>query len=278
SSDSEDPIISSEQQAGGPDYSAIIITTDMAVGHSRILFGIVDREGMPVPAESSEVAAYFLVPREDSRELKDSVTAQFVSWPTAVGGVFVLEVDLDAAGVYEIDVNATSTDGTPIFAQANFILKETASTPEVGSFAPASVTHTGAEVDDLSHITSSPEPDPGLYRFSIHEALQQGKPLAVVFATPAFCVRATCGPQVGELSKVKDKVGDQANYIHVEVFESPHLLEGGRPAGGLVPAVDEWGLPTEPWTFIIDAQGLVYAKFEQFTTAEEIEAKLREIL
>jgi len=108
--------------------------------------------------------------------------------------------------------------------------------------------------------------------------LLQNKPLVIVFATPGYCVSATCGPQVGELSKVKDRVGDRANYIHVEVFEDPHLLKGERSTGDRVPAVDEWGLPTEPWTFIIDSQGLVQAKFEQFTTADVIEAKLLEIL
>ncbi|MCI0864777.1 MAG: thioredoxin family protein, partial [Chloroflexi bacterium] len=122
------------------------------------------------------------------------------------------------------------------------------------------------------------EPDLDLYEFSIHEALEQDKPLVIVFATPAFCVSATCGPQVGELTKVKESVGDRAIYIHVEVFENPHLVEGQRPTGGLVPAVDEWGLPTEPWTFVIDRKGLVHAKFEQFTTAGEIEAKLLELL
>ncbi len=276
SSDSDDPIISSEQQAGGPEYSAVIITTDMAVGNSRIVFGIIDREGMPVPAETSNLAAYFLIPGGAARELKDSATARFVSWPTAAGGVYVAELDLDTAGVYEIDVNSTSSDGTAVFAQASFILKETPGTPAIGAPAPASETLTAADAEDISHITSSPEPDLDLYEFSIHEALQQGKPLVVVFATPAFCVSATCGPQVAELSKVKEALGERANFIHVEVFENPHLLEGARPAGGLVPAVAEWGLPTEPWTFIIDSQGLVYAKFEQFTPAGEIEAKLLE--
>ena len=278
SSGSDDPIISSEQQAGGPEYSGIIITTDMAVGVNRILFGVINRDGMPVPGTTSEVGAHFLVPREDARELKDSVTAEFVSWPTSVGGVFVAEFDLDVAGAYEIDIDFTSNDGTPIFAQTSFIVKEEPSTPAIGSPAPASVTHTAAGTDDISHITSSPEPDLDLYELSVHEALEQDKPLVIVFATPAFCVSATCGPQVGELSKIKERVGDRANYIHVEVFEDPHLIEGDRPTGGLVPAVDEWGLPTEPWTFIIDSQGLVQAKFEQFTTAEEIEAKLLEIL
>ena len=192
--------------------------------------------------------------------------------------MFVAEFDLDVAGAYEIDIDFTSNDGTPIFAQTSFIVKEEPSTPAIGSPAPASVTHTAAGTDDISHITSSPEPDLDLYELSVHEALEQDKPLVIVFATPAFCVSATCGPQVGELSKIKERVGDRANYIHVEVFEDPHLIEGDRPTGGLVPAVDEWGLPTEPWTFIIDSQGLVQAKFEQFTTAEEIEAKLLEIL
>ncbi len=278
SSDSNDPIISSEQQAGGPEFSAIIITTDMAVGMNRIQFGVVNREGMPVPGVTSEVGAYFLVPREDARELKDSATASFVSWPTSVGGVFVGEFELDIAGAYELDIKYTSNDGVPVFAQVSFILKEEASTPAIGSPAPASVTYRANDKEDISHITSSTEPDLDLYALSIHEALRQNKPLVVVFATPAFCVSATCGPQVGELTKVKEKLGDRANYIHVEVFEDPHLIENTRPTGGLVAAVDEWGLPTEPWTFVIDSQGLVRSKFEQFTTAEQIEAELLKIL
>jgi len=278
STDPDGPIISSEQQAAGPDYSGIIVTTDMSVGVNRIVFGVINREGMPVPGTISTVSAYFHVPMQDTRELKDSATAEFVSWPTTVGGVFVADLDLDIAGAYELDINFTANDSTPIFAQASFLVEEEPSTPAIGSPAPASVTHTAAGTNDISHITTSPVPDLDLYELSIHEALQQDKPVVIVFATPAFCVSATCGPQVGELTKVKESVGDRANYIHVEVFEEPHMIEGQRPTGGLVPAIDEWGLPTEPWTFIIDSQGLVRAKFEQFTTAGEIETKLLEIL
>jgi len=281
SSDSDstsETIISSEQESGGPEYAGIIITTDLAVGGNRIMFGVIDRDGMPVPGISSDIGAYFLVPNEERRELKDSATAKFVAWPTAVGGVFVADVDLDAPGAYEIDVNFTSGGGVPVFAQASFIINEEPSTPAIGSPAPASVTHTAGDAEDISHITSSVEPDLDLYELSVHEALLQGKPLVIVFATPAFCVSATCGPQVGELTKVKERVGDRANYIHIEVFEEPHMIEGQRPTGGLVPAIDEWGLPTEPWTFIVDSHGLVQAKFEQFTTVEEIEARLLELL
>lgn len=278
SSSSGEVIISGEQQAGGPDFSGVVMNRDHAVGKDRIVFGIIDRDGMPVPGESPEVAVYFLVPDEDTRILKDTVVAEFVNWPTSEGGVFVADVELDTAGHYTIDVNFISTEEGPVSAQASFTVFETASTPAIGAPAPASVTHTADEVENLSHITSSAQPDPELYEYSIHEALEQEKPLVIVFATPAFCVSATCGPQVGELSKVKDKLGNRANYIHVEVYEDPHLVKGERPSGGLAPAVTEWGLPTEPWTFIIDGQGLVYAKFEMFMPASEIEAKLLETL
>ena len=278
SSDSEDPIISSEQEAGGPAYSGTIITTDMAVGVNRMLFGVTDREGMPIIGDSADVGVYFLVPREDTRELTKEVTANFISWPTVIGGVFGAEVDIPLGGVYELDIRYTSSDGVEVFAQTSFLVKDESETPSVGSSAPASVTHILADAEDISRITSSPEPDPELYQLSIDEALTQDKPLVIVFATPAFCVSATCGPQVGELTKVKAIVGDRANFIHVEVFEDPHLIENHRPTGGLVPAVKEWGLPTEPWVFIVDKDGLVSAKFEQFTTAGEIEAKLLKIL
>ena len=147
--------------------------------------------------------------------------------------------------------------------------------------APGSVTPTVDDVggvDRLDRITSANPPDPDLYRMSIHSALASGQPLVVVFSTPAFCVTATCGPQVEVVSNLQDAYRDRANFIHVEVFQDPHLIEGQRPTGGVVPAVEEWNLPTEPWTFVVGGDGLIRAKFEQFAAAEEIEAALQDAL
>ena len=278
SSDTGNPIISSEIEPGGPEYSGVVITQDIAVGSNRLLFVVIDREGMPVKGASSTVGAYFLTPKEDARELRQTVNAKFVAWSTAAGGVFSTEIDLIEGGLYQLDINLTSSNGVEIFAQTNILVQDDPQPPAVGTAAPASVTYKAGDKEDLSQITSALIPDPDLYQLSINEALQQGKPLVVVFATPAFCVSATCGPQLEELAKVKDVIGTRANFIHVDVFEDPHLIEGGRPTGDLVPAVLEWGLPTEPWTFIVDKNGLISAKFEQLATATEIEIKLLEIL
>ena len=40
----------------------------------------------------------------------------------------------------------------------------------------------------------------------------------------------------------------------------------------------EWGLLTEPFTFVVDAGGRVAAKFEGFVTEGELEAALTAVL
>jgi len=41
------------------------------------------------------------------------------------------------------------------------------------------------------------------------------------------------------ISRIKEQFSNQANFIHVEVFENPHSIQGGRPVGRYVHAVDE---------------------------------------
>lgn len=265
-------------EIGGPQFSAVIITTDLAVGPNRVVFGLVDREGMPVRPARAQVRAVFLDPQAKTAEVRATSTAHFQEWPVGNQGVFTTQLSLDKPGFWQLNVETTTPDGTSIEARGAFQVKDKPETPAVGQPAPRSVTPTLDLVVDLATITSAEPPDPDLYRLSVDQALDSGKPLVLVFSTPAFCVSATCGPQVEVISQVKEKYQDRANFIHVEVFENPHLIDGDRPVGGTVPAVREWNLPTEPWTFVIDKEGRVRARFEQFTTAQEIEAALLDIL
>ena len=270
----------------GPEVGVIVITTDLAVGANRVVFGLVDREGMPVRAPQAQVQAIFLPPGQSEGEVRDTATSMFQRWPGVLQGVFVTRLTFDQAGpctqtaptCWGLLVNTTKEDGTPVEGRGAFQVKEKSDAPSIGNPAPASVTPTLSDVEDLATITSSPVPDPDLYRLSIHQALKAGKPLVVVFATPAFCVTATCGPQVQVVSQLKEQFQAQANFIHVEAFENPHLIEEGRPTGGFVPAVLEWNLPTEPWTFVLDRAGRVQYKFEGFTTEEELGDALEEVL
>ena len=272
---------------GGPGFSAILVTSDLAVGANRVSFGLIDRDGMPVRTNEAQVKSVYFPPGEDEGQVKQTVNAQFREWPpTGTRGVFVTNLEFDVAGegtnadpgYWGLQVTTTTAEGVAIEAQTAISVSAQSSTPGIGKPVPRSVTPTDGDTDDLATISSSASPDPSLYQLSVDEALDEGKPLVVVFASPAFCVSATCGPQVDMISQVKEKHQGEANFIHVEVFENPHLIQGSRPTDGLVATVDEWGLPSEPWTFVIDANGLVHAKFEQFVAAEEIEEVLREIL
>lgn len=270
----------------GPEYSALVVTTDLSLGENRVVFGILDREGMPLRAQEAAVEAIFIPSAQAQGTVQDVATARFIQWPVGEQGVFSATLNLNqvgecaaqSAGCWALRVRTTGPDGAPVTAVAYFPVRTQSNSPGIGGTVPASVTLKGEDVDDLATITSSAVPDPDLYRLSVHEALAEDKPLVVTFATPAFCVAAVCGPQVEVVSQLKERIGDQANFIHVEVFKDPHLIEGGRPSGGFVPSVTEWNLPTEPWTFIVDKDGLLHSKFEAFTALEELEDSLRELI
>jgi hypothetical protein len=261
-----------------PQFSAVIATTDHAVGPNRIVFGVIDRDGMPVRGEVVQVRIRYLPPGQPPGEAGSWVPADFIPWPVGPQGVFKTTLSFDTPGFWQMEVGFSAPDGADASAVSTVEVKSESATPGLDQPAPPSVTPVGDQVDDLATITSSPVPDPDLYRLSIHEALQEAKPLVVAFATPAFCVTAVCGPQVAVLSQLKDRFPERANFIHVEAFENPHLITGGRPAGGFAPAVTEWNLPTEPWTFVVNSEGMVHAKFEAFTTLEELQASLEEVI
>ena len=210
--------------------------------------------------------------------MRDTATAEFRQWPIGRQGVFATTLEFDQAGYWELQVDAAGSGGDAVTATAYIQVRPETSTPAIGDQAPASVTPTGDDVDDLGTITSSPQPDADLYRLSVHETLGDGRPLVLVFATPAFCSTATCGPQVAVLSELNDRWSARANFIHVEVYEDPHLIGESQALGELVEAVAEWGLPTEPWTFIVDGAGIVRAKFEGFVTFEELEEGLKDVV
>lgn len=274
-----DVIVPPTEEFGGPEFAAIVINTDLALGKERIAFGVVRSDGPPLAAESAAVRTYYLPPNSEAREARETLTASYEAWPF-LGGVFVIHPNLDTAGAWEMETEFTSSDGLMVTAKSAFLVREASATPALGSPAPASVTARASDVPDLSHITTDPDPDPSLYEHSLHEALADSKPLVVLFATPAYCVTATCGPLVEDLTVLRDEFEGRANFVHVEVYRDPHLIESGQRPGkdDVVDAVKEWNLPTEPWTFVVNGEGTVHAKFESYAPPGTISTSLRELL
>lgn len=238
-----------------PEIVGIRASTDPAVGDERFLFAVSEiggeRRGGP-EEEVTLVAASLDAP--DDQISADAVFTWIV--PEAFG-LYRADVAFDRPGIWEIDFEISTGEETQPF------LVDVRAEPEtvaVGESAPRTVTPT---LDDLpiDELTTDPTPMDSLYEMSLDEAFTNGRQSVVIFATPAFCTSAACGPL---LQQTKDAAADfeDVNFVHVEVY-SGFNDEGFQPdADHLVPAVVDFGLPSEPWIFIVDEDGVVKSRLE----------------
>ena len=119
---------------------------------------------------------------------------------------------------------------------------------------------------------------------SVGEVVTAGQPSLVFFATPAFCQTGYCGPTVNLVKSVAVDYEDRLGFVNVEPYEL-HVTENGlQPVldedGRLVPvqAVLDYGIPVEPYLFLVDAQGDIYAKFEGVVGSDELRASIEDVL
>ena len=273
---------------GGPPVSLVVSNSDLAVGDNRVSFGLVDRDYMPVRPDAVAIRAVYYEPGAATGQVRHRTEAEFLPWPPdGRRGVFIANVSFDQAGtatgdtlgVWELHATFEYAQSPAEAAESLTIgsvvsVAPTHRAPFIGDAAPLSDTPTVMTVTDLRTISSSPEPDPALYRLSVAQAVRSGSPSVVTFATPAFCVTATCGPQVSDLSELAAEYEGRANFVHVEVYRDPHLINPADPARELVLAVDEWGLVSEPWTFVVGSDGRITDRFEQYVPPRVLEAAL----
>ena len=263
--------------AGLPEVGLGLATIDLGVGLNRVAFGIRGADSKPVRAPTA--LATFMFIESTPYEVRAQAQASFVTWPTGRAGVYVVDgVELNKAGRWGLVVEVETEDGAIAVGQLGFDVKLTSSSPAIGSLAPPSLNKTGERWADLEEITTSPDPDPDLYRMTVAEAVDAGKPTVVTFATPAFCSTATCGPQVEVVSALKERHAGEASFIHVEVYDNPVEMREDFSKGRISPVLEEWGLISEPYTFILDGEGVIRSKFEGFVTEEELEAALKKVL
>ena len=256
--------------------TVVVAATDLAVGRNRFAFGLLDAEG---PIRTPEVRVTFYHVDGDPSKPAGQDMARFVRWPSSKAGVYVVQAQFPAPGRWGVVVETPKVEGeTPTFGQSGFIVKAESSSPALGEVPPPIVNRTAADVPNLAELTSAREPDPDLYRMTVADALESGRPSLIAFATPLFCSTATCGPQLQVLSALNERHAGKVNFIHIEVYENPHEMKEDFSAGRVSPHMDQWGLLTEPFTFVLDAGGRVTSKFEGFATEEELEAALAEVL
>ncbi len=182
-------------------------------------------------------------------------------------GLYVSYFEFPSAGPWELVVSRS--DGQEL-GRALIEVVEDSVVPNVGDPAPPSESLTGLTAEAIAAISTDVEPDPDLYDLSIAEAVNNGRPTVVAFATPAFCQTALCGPTL-ETVKAAAAGRDDIDVVHVEPFDLELAPQGVLDP---IPSMADWGLVTEPWVFVIDADGLVAATFEGIIGGAELEAAI----
>jgi hypothetical protein len=151
-------------------------------------------------------------------------------------------------------------------------VKAQSASPAVGAKAYPSRTPTLAAAPFFRLTTRRP-PDLALLRASVASTLSAHRPFVLVFATPRFCVSRTCGPVVDVVDAARRRFARRGiRFIHVEIYSD------NNPAKGENRWVKEWHLPSEPWTFLVGADGRIKAKFEGSVSLGELSAAIRRFL
>lgn len=267
--------------AESPDaVNPILATKTLETGRQRVAFLLVGQKAL-IKTPTAKVTTRYL--GDSAAAAAESVQAVYHPWPYGIRGAYSTELTFDRPGPWRLDIAVADAD---FAAQTTLEVEVTANSPApgLGRRPPLSRTKTLSEVADIAQLTTDYTPDPDLYRLSLAAAIQSPKPAVIVFASPAFCVTATCGPQVDAVSELKDAYPGQADFVHIEIYADPQAIQGDLAQAALAPAVTEWGfdqLPhwfNESWVFILDRQGRVKQRFEGFATRNELETVLREVL
>lgn len=270
----------------GPAAAAVIpviISSQLAVGENRLVFSFVDpATHQPVGSPDLAASVSFIAP--GATEPTPAVPGEFIWAIEGSRGEYIAHATFAAAGDWKAifvvgpQGGAKQAIGVPF----SVVLKRTV--VWIGDHAPASATPTLSDVGgDVHHISTDPTPDPSFYRVSVAQALAAHTPFILVFATPAFCQSAQCGPTLDFVKQAKAAAPPSVAFINVE----PYILKftDGRlqpvldAQGNLQPTdvSNAWGLPSEPWVFAVDGNGIVQAAFEGVVSQGELSGAIKAI-
>ena len=273
SSSAGSPVAPTAAQAS---LTPILAASELVVGQNRLPLGVV-RSGTPVNDPNLKLHLRFFYlegPETEQTKVRAEADAAYRGQGLPFG-LYIAYPTFDKAGTWGIEAQMSLAGGTPQASRFRIDVLENPSTPAVGSPAIPSKNQTIKDVPNLEQLTSDAKPDPELYQMTIADALAAKKPFLVAFSTPGFCQTAVCGPNLEVIKKLKDAVKGQINFIHVEVYPFPFGESATQQKR--VPAMGEWKLESEPWTFLVDGKGIIQAKYEGGLTFVELEPALKQL-
>lgn len=293
---SGDDVVPTAPPAGA--MQAFVASTDHYVGApQRVLVGLGIGEGEIVNHGEVEFAFSYTGPADAPIDPEPGpiVTAGYLPTPgmpseagppratppSEARGVYEARgVTFDRAGIWTVTVTAALADGAQS-ASGTIVVADQPLLPAPGQPALANDTlvmgdpQVPAAGIDSRAASGGEVPDPELHAVSIADAVASGRPTLVLFATPAYCMSQFCGPEVEVMESLHPTYGDRLNLIHVEIWLdfSNQVINKGA-ADWLYRNNDL----TEPWLYLIDADGVIVDRWGALFDIAEVTAALDALL
>jgi len=282
--------------ASAGNVQPVFAFSEAIAGKNRIAIGLVS-SNTPLNDPNAKVHLRFFNLDETNSPVKFEADANYYGkgLPAAF---YVAYPTFDKPGNWGVEIQVTLPgQAGPISSRQRLQVKPTSQVPNVGQPAVSTKTLTVKDVPDLAQLSSGPAPDPAMYQISLDQALKNGRPTALLFATPAFCKTATCGPSLEVTQGLQKQYGDKVNFIHVEVYKYPfdqsvqaqeqnyqkaasenRQMTDAEAWAGIADAMVAWHLQSEPWLFLIDGKGIISGRYEGGITQEEIGPAIEKLI
>jgi hypothetical protein len=256
--------------SSAPEADALVgirASTDPAIGDDRLLFAVHELDGTR-RGGPDEIVTLVASPLDNPTvELAAEATFTWIVPDTI--GLYLASVPFDRPGTWQIDFKVSTGEATDPFLVD---IKSEPTTVALGEDAPLVETPTLATAE-LEDLTTDHDPLLSLYETPLDAALSNGRKTVVIFATPAYCTSAACGPMLEQTKTMAHDYPD-VDFLHIEVYGGFNEPEFAPDLDHLVPAVVAFGLPTEPWVFVMDEGGVIAGRFDGVLGVGEVEALL----
>lgn len=150
-----------------------------------------------------------------------------------------------------------------------FAVKAQAEAPAIGAQAPTAASPTPGAPLGVDPICTR-DPQCALHDRSLDTLIGAGKPVAVLFATPARCQSAYCGPVLDAMLPLVPDYEGRVEFVHVDIYQDLRSSD-------VSPTVQAWGLPSEPWLYGVDASGTITGRLDGAFAQDEMQALLDQL-
>ncbi len=264
-------------------FLPVVMSSLLTSGHNRFLYNVLDESYRQLASPDVESRVDFYALERDPQAPAARTGSAYLS--SGLGrGLYRAEVEFDCLGEWGAEVFVQGPGGSWSSERLRFVVHAHGSTPAIGALVPLSDSPTASTLEEARLVSTDQNPYLPAYDKSVAETVTSGQPSLVFFATPAFCQTGFCGPTVELVKSVAREYEGVLEFVNVEPYEL-HLTENG-----LQPLLDEqgqlqpvqsaldWGIPVEPYLFLLDAGGQVFAKFEGIVGGDELRAAVEDVL